>query len=74
MGLRVTDRDGQQYIFDDSQAAFIKRLVQENIELGCRVMELETEVAILQVKLQASQQKNDEIVLAAISLLDPEKK
>jgi Na+-transporting NADH:ubiquinone oxidoreductase subunit NqrC len=73
MPLKITDLDGQEYVFDDSQSDFVRRLVQENIKLGCQIMELETEVDILQIRLRASEQKNDEIVLATINPLDPER-
>ncbi len=51
MSLKVTDRDGQKYVFDASQKDFVKRLIQENTGLQSRVIELETENDLLEIKL-----------------------
>jgi hypothetical protein len=72
MPFRVTDRDGQTYAFDDSQREFVKLLIQQNTDLGCRVLELETQNDILEMRLRKSAQTTDEIVTASIRSLDPE--
>ena len=68
--LRVTDDDGRQYVFDDAQKEFVKRLVNQNIEMCCRIFELETDLDIAQTKLRKSQQIPHEIVNATIAYLD----
>ncbi len=73
MSLKVTDRDGQKYVFDSSLKDFVKRLIQENIELQSRVIEFETENDLLEIKLRGKTEELSslqKIVDASIAELD----
>lgn len=73
MPLIITDYDGKKYEFDDSQKEFVKRLVKQNVEQECKILELETEKHILEIKLRNARQTADEIVMKSIESLDPER-
>ena len=67
MRLRVTDHDSQRYVFDAGQSEFVKRILNNNVQLECRQLELEMELELEKFLRQKAERKCDEVVMASIA-------
>ncbi len=74
MPLIFTDAKGMRYRFEDpGHAELVMRLAGEISQQAARILELETEKDILEVKLRRAREEQKEVVNATVAYLDPDR-